>query len=307
LRLAGAAIEAADVAEVGTGINDVGIARIDGDVAALAATDIVPIPPIDEAAIATGTDTDGGIVLLRAVDAIREIVVGDDVVELRGGLIVLRRPILACVDGNRGATVVGIDHASGIVGIDPQPVMIAVWGRNAVEGFAAIDGAEKPGVGDVNGVRIFRVGPDVGEIPGALTEAAVFIDERPVIAAVGAAVEAALVGFDKCVDGVGIAARDADGDAAEGTGGKAIAGEPLPGGTVVTRSIQGALVSTAVEGPRRAIALPHGGEQHMRVVGIEDDVDAAGAVVDIENFFPGLAAIPGTEDAAFGVGAVRVA
>ena len=45
----------------------------------------------------------------------------------------------------------------------------------------------------------------------------------------------------------------------------------------------------------------------MRILRIENDVDGAGAVVKIENFFPRLAAVARAEDSAFGVRAVSMA
>src|SRR6267154_1479740 len=97
-----------------------------------------PATAVDVTAVAGGGDTDGRIVLLRAIDAVREIVVGSHVVELRRGLVVLRGPILAAVDGNGCAAVVAVDDAIGTVGINPETVMVAVGRIEAFEGFAAV-------------------------------------------------------------------------------------------------------------------------------------------------------------------------
>src|SRR4029077_1276239 len=153
-----AAIEARQEWAFVIGIDDVGIARVRDDVTAFAAADGGPIAAIDVAVIGAGGDADGGIVLLRAVDAIEEIVVGGDVVELGGGLIVLRSPIFAGVNADGGAAVVTVDHAGRIVGIDPQSVVVAVRSQEALEGFAAVGGAEEPGVCDVDGVRVLGIG-----------------------------------------------------------------------------------------------------------------------------------------------------
>ena len=129
LHLVSALVVAGDVAEVGAGIDNVGIARIDGHVAAFSAAHGVPIGTPDGAVIAGSGDADGAVVLLRAVNVIRKIVVGDNVIELRGRLVKLSGPVSAAVDGNGGAAVVAVDDAIGIVGIDPQAVMIAVRQR----------------------------------------------------------------------------------------------------------------------------------------------------------------------------------
>ena len=62
--------------------------------------------------------------------------------------------------------------------------MIAVARGEKIERLAAIDRAEEPGVQDVDRVGRTRVRVDLAEIPGALTEAEVVIDLRPVVAAV---------------------------------------------------------------------------------------------------------------------------
>ena len=129
------------------------------------------------------------------------------------------------------------------------------------------------------------------EIPGALREAVVVGDERPVHAAIVAAIEAAFFGFDERVDDVRIGAGDRNADAAERAFGHAVAFDALPGCAVVVRTIEAIFRAAAVERPGRAPAFPHRGKKNMRIVRIEDDFDAAGAIVEIENFLPGLAAV----------------
>src|SRR6266581_3938610 len=138
LHLVGAAVEAGNVAEVGAGINDVRIARGNGNVAAFASAHSLPVRAVDVSAVAGSGNTNGGIVLLRAIDAVRKIVVRGHMIELRGGLIPLRGPILAAIDGNGCAAVIAVDKAIGIVRINPQAVVIAVRGIEAFEGFAAV-------------------------------------------------------------------------------------------------------------------------------------------------------------------------
>ena len=63
---------------------------LDPDVAALAAAGGVPVALVDRAVLGRAGHADGGVVLLRAVDAVGELVVGGDVVELGGRLVVDR-------------------------------------------------------------------------------------------------------------------------------------------------------------------------------------------------------------------------
>src|SRR6267378_4537490 len=139
--------------------------------------------------------------------------------------------------------------------------MVAVRRIQAFERFAAVHRAEQPRICDVNGIYIFRISPNMGEIPGALAEAVVVGDERPVLAAVIGPIEPAFFRFDERVDDIRIGAGNGNADAAQRALGDAIAFDALPGG----------------------------------------------AVVEIENFFPVLAAVAGAKDAAFGVRAVGMA
>src|SRR3974390_1729874 len=113
LRLIRVPIEACDAAKIGSGINNTGIAWIHGNVAALSSAYGIPIGTIDKTAIASRQYANGGIILLCAVNGIREIVVRCDVVELRGRLIILRGPVLATVYAYGGPAVVGVDHPIG--------------------------------------------------------------------------------------------------------------------------------------------------------------------------------------------------
>ena len=306
LGLIDAAIKAREDRAFVVGVDDVRIARIREDVAALSAADGIPITAIDKATVAARADAHRRVVLLRAVDAIQKIVVSSDVIELRGGLIVLRRPVFATVHGNGGAAVVAIDHAIRVVGIDPKSVMIAMGRVEAFEGFARIDGAVEASVRDVDLVRIFRVSPDMREVPGALAEAMVVVDERPFAAAVVASIEAPFLGFDESIDDIRVGAGNRDADAAERTFRESVAFDWLPRRAVVAGTVEAVFRAATIERPRRAIAFPHRGKENVRILRIEDDIDAAGAVVEVEDFFPGFSAVARAENAALGIGTVGV-
>ena len=147
----------------------------------------------------------------------------------------------------------------------------------------------------------------MGEIPGALAEAVIVVDQRPVCAAVIAAVEAAFFRFDQSVDDIRIRAGNADTDSSERAFGHAVAFDAFPGGAIVVGTIEAVFFTAAIERPGSAVAFPHGSEEDVRILGIENDVNAASAVVEIKNFFPSLTAIACAEDAALGIGAVSVA
>src|SRR5579859_1965330 len=83
LRLIGASIEAGEYRSFIVGVNDIGIARIGHNVAALASTDGITVAAVNESAVAPRADADGRIVLLRTVNSILKIVVGGNVIKLR--------------------------------------------------------------------------------------------------------------------------------------------------------------------------------------------------------------------------------
>ena len=78
-----------------------------------------------------GPAGDGGAsaILLRAVHDVRKLVVGDDMIELCGWLVVPGAPGLAAVEADGSALIRSENHAVGILGIDPDLVVIVTAGR----------------------------------------------------------------------------------------------------------------------------------------------------------------------------------
>ena len=92
--LAGAAVEARDLAAE----DDVGVERIGDGVAILFDADRRPFAESELAVIAAAGDAGGAALLLAAAHAIGKIVVGVDVIHLRGGLVVPGTPGFAAID-----------------------------------------------------------------------------------------------------------------------------------------------------------------------------------------------------------------
>ena len=86
-------------------------------------------------------------------------------------------------------------------------------------------------------------------------------------------------------------------------------GERMPGFAAVGgfEEAAGVAFERAAGGPGRAARRPHVCVESLRIFGIEGEVGGAGVLIFVENFLPGFAAVGGTEDAALGVGAVRMA
>ena len=228
-------------------------------------------------------------------------------VELGGRLVVLGRPGLAAVQRHARAAVVGVDQPLGLVGVDPQGVVVAMGGRNEVEALAAVGGAQHAGVERIDGVDRLGVGVDLGEVPGPLADAAVLAHPHPVATRVVGAVQAAVFRLDHGVDAVGVGLGDGHVDAAEDPCRQALALQFAPGEAAVGRAEQPAARPAAGEIPGLATHLPQGGVDDLRVVRVEGDVDGAGVLVAVEHLGPGLAAVGGAEHAAFGVGPEGVA
>src|SRR5215475_5110896 len=98
------------------------------DVAALRGADGIAVAEGDGALGGARRHADGRVVLLRTVHPVGELVVRGDMVELRRQLIVNGRPGVATVEGDAGPTVVALDHALRVTGVDPQVVVVTVRG-----------------------------------------------------------------------------------------------------------------------------------------------------------------------------------
>src|SRR5581483_5001995 len=84
------------------------------------------------AVVAAAPDASRAALLLAAAHAIGKRVVGGDVVHLRGGLVVPRAPRFAAVEGDDRSLIAGDENGLGIVGIDPD-VLIVVAPRRAAK------------------------------------------------------------------------------------------------------------------------------------------------------------------------------
>src|ERR1700757_864418 len=125
LKLFGPFVESSDRALI-VRIDNIGIAWVRSDEAALTAACRIPIAAADNSFIAGAGDSDVRIVLLCSVDTIRESVVRRDMIKLGRRLIIEGGPGLAPVCGNRSSPVICINQPLRIIGFDPQAMMIAM-------------------------------------------------------------------------------------------------------------------------------------------------------------------------------------
>src|SRR5262249_37509186 len=161
-----------------------GIGGLRRQPAALAAGGRLPVGARDALARAAVPDAHGAVVLLRAEDAVWRRAVGGHAVELRGRLVLQRRPIRAAVGRNVRAAVVAFDHAPRVRGVDPQVVVVAVPGAHARERLAAVARAVQRDVEHPHGVGVLRIGFAARVVPGALAQLAILVLAGPRRAAV---------------------------------------------------------------------------------------------------------------------------
>src|SRR5262249_27085670 len=118
--------------------DDRGIPRLDRDIPALATAWLYPVGGGDGAAVRLARDADRPVVLLRAVHAVRPLVVGAHVIELRGRLVVDGRPGLSAVVRHARTAIVALDHPARVGRIDPEVMIVSMWRGYLREGPAAV-------------------------------------------------------------------------------------------------------------------------------------------------------------------------
>src|SRR5207237_6093052 len=126
------------------------------------------------------------------------------------------------------------------------------------------------------------------------------------LASVIGAVETAVFRLDDGIDAIGISSGNRDADPAENSIRKTISFYSLPCYAVVFRPIQSAPRSAAGEKPWLPARLPQRREHDVRIMRIENDVDAACIFIFGQNSRPGFAAVGCAENSALLVRAKRM-
>src|SRR5207248_5944314 len=100
------------------------IGRIGNVVVAFVSAHRMPVTEGDRAVVAAACDGHGAGILLAGIDPVGEAVVGGQMIELPGRLVVPAAPRSAAVDAHHRALVGAGDHAIGVERIDPDVVII---------------------------------------------------------------------------------------------------------------------------------------------------------------------------------------
>src|SRR5437660_1764723 len=126
-----------DQAVIRAGKNDLRIFWRGRDPARLATAHVEPVFARNTKSSGAAGNAHRRVVLLRAINVIRKIIVERDTIELCGRLI-LFAPTPATVERNICAAVITIDHPIRVVGRDPEIVIVAMRHTYAAEGSAAV-------------------------------------------------------------------------------------------------------------------------------------------------------------------------
>ena len=111
--------------------------------------------------------------------------------------------------------------------------------------------------------------------------------------------ETALLGLDDCIDAVSIRSGNGDADFAEDSAWKAVALETFPRGAIVFRPIKSAARAAAGEKPWLSPRLPKRREDDVRIMRIENNVDAASVFIFRQNSCPRLPTVSCAKDSTF--------
>ena len=211
LNLAGLAVVSRDLAAV----DDVGVQRIGHGVAVFLDADRMPLAERNHPVAAAAGDAGRAALLLAAADAVRERVVGVDVVHLRRRLVVPGAPGLAAVDRDDRALIARHRDDVRIVRVDPRALIVVAAGRAAQRDpvLAAVLRAIADGARDDHRVGILRVDRRHRQVTAADASRRPRVDgnPRPVLACVVGPVDAdrARVGHGG-IDPIRIARSDRD-------------------------------------------------------------------------------------------------
>src|SRR6266852_648263 len=297
-RLSGRAVEHRNLAAV----NQIGMQRIRRDVAVFFHANRRPVAKSNFAKVTAAGGSDRAALLLGAIDPVRKLVVGDDVVELRGRLVVPGTPGLPAIHADGCALVYSDGDNVWDIGIDPNSMVVVAAGRafDGREILARVGGSVGRSVGHIDHILISRIDAHAAEVVAASVDTFFVIHLLPAFASVIGAVDAAtFLGVDPGIHAVGIAGRNSRTDATYAFGGTGQSFGELPPGVATVGGFVEATPRSGVataDSPWRTARGPHAGKDYLRVARIESKIHAADVFVFVEDFLEGLAAVERPED-----------
>ena len=297
-----------DLAAITAAEDDIGMTGVQRDGPGFAAGGIAPFllraqavvqPPLQHA--------DARIVLLRAIEAVGELVVHLNVIQFGGGLVVERREGAPVVHRHLGAAVARQREQPRIARVDPDVVGVAMRHRYFLERGAAIVGAQQGHVHHIDLARVHRIGAHMAVIPRPPAHLLVAVDQRPGRAAIIRTIKpaaglrlhqspyAARVGGRHCHPHLADVAH------------REPAGQLAPRCAAVGGLVHPAVRPAGNHRPWLALDARQAGINLVRIVWAHGERHRAGAIVHEQHMLPRAAAVACAVDAAFLVAAKGVA
>src|SRR5262245_1784227 len=289
--LPGAAIVARQDAVLQFAVDGVGVFWIDARLEAIAAEKDKPVTVGDavDAAIARRA-ADGVVVLGAAVDVVERCAfIHGDVIELRYWQVGDEPPVGGLVMALVDAAVAADEIVIGVVGVDPQAVIVHVaeFGAEVAQRFAAVVGNLAEDIHEIDALGIFRIDDQVSPVHGL---ALVLVLTLPGFAGVTGSENAPLLvdRLDDGIDHVGIRRRAGQANAAKLLTWQTV-GQLTPRLAAVGRFVQAAFRAAVDHRPHVPAALVGGGDEHVGIARIEHNIGYAGVVADVQYALPGPA------------------
>ena len=161
------------------------------------------------------SDSNGRIVLLSAIDAVGEVIVGGDAIKLCGGLVVIRRPVYTAIERDLPTAIVSNHHPFAIVGCDPKVVVIAMRSADRRIGFATIIRTMESDIQHIDFIDILSPRVNSCVVPSALTQLAFIIHFRPTFTTIAGPKNATIFRFNDRPNSIGVDRRNIDTNNAE--------------------------------------------------------------------------------------------
>src|SRR6185437_8806254 len=223
-------------------------------------------------------------------------------------LVVQRAPVLAAVEADLRAAVIGKDKPVAVLRVDPEIMMIAMRGPYFGKGLSAIQAPHEFHVRTIDGVLIRRIDIDPVKIPCSLFDIVLAIDQAPTGPAVATQEKTAVCIFDHRIYLVGIGGRDRDIHHAPDAFGQAPAtGKVHPGLAAIGTLVQPAPLTTTFHTVRCTFHPPHPRIQHHWIAGFHHQFGTRGLIIDEEHPPPALATVGGLINASFRIGSEEMA
>src|SRR5688572_5092059 len=166
-------------------------------------------------------------------------------------------------------------------------------------GLAAVGRSEQRRVLHVDDVLVAGIAEDVRVVERALPNRARGVDQLPRSTGIVRYEQATILVFDQRVDAIGVGLRVGETDAADHARRQpGVARDLGPRLAAVGRLIHAAAGAAARHLVFNAIRLPQRGIDHVRIVGVDHDIDGAAARILEQRALPRFAAIGALEHAA---------